>query len=832
MKTIKYLLFAFAAAFVFAGCSDDPTYAPGEGEDPNSYGVYFPSQESTGNSEFDPADEVKLTFKAMRKNFNDAITVPVEIISPAREMFTISDIEFEVGQVETEFTVTVEGAEIGKTYPCTIQVTDPRYANTYGSNLTGITFSVTRVQWNLVKGPNGETKGKWRDEFLTSIMSGNIKDNGVLNAEKDIEIYERADMPGYYRIKDIYDQAYITRIVGTFYTNFELLPNTYTIIDARDPQKVWLPAQSVGYNLNNFFSDSDGDLMYVSFVTENFPSNASATRYGTKDNGVITFPNKAIFFTAGSIDWQAGYTYLSSTSMTRIMLPGAREYDYSVKFTSAPPADGKVEITAKLGSDVAKVKYAYFEGALSDGVAASKAIDIDAGTVPSEQITASGTITAELEKTGIYTLVGSTYNEAGAQQSYGAVTFGYVKAGEEKPVVLSLRTELTWEFEALGHTPENSIKGIVFGEGVVSGYYGLIATSKIAKMSEAELTALVRNGNPITAANIDKINAGGWAPFFTKLDKGTSYTLLILADNGYNSKLFIAEQSTQGDPSPIDVIYTFEDALAGVPKDDLFKTTWNYYVVDIAENMTSREYMGEVTFSEDTEDGVDGDDRPVDYINVKGLSGLLSVKGYTGDDVMTAYWSKVGNTTGGLIYPKAKCDLGKYGNYFVTNFFLWEEKPTGLHTIDYALCGVYVAEGIIAFVPNDQYVPLGYTFTGMYFGAFNDAGYTSQAGYLSKFKHLLLVHPDADPNGTTAASVAKTVGELKAPTNYVELRGPALMQVVWNEKAIHPSARTATLEGEVTYPTVTPVKSSFSNVIVRPAVGEVICRISAQKQVE
>ena len=34
------------------------------------------------------------------------------------------------------------------------------------------------------------------------------------------EIYERADMKGYYRIKDIYDEAYMAKIVGGRYPTF------------------------------------------------------------------------------------------------------------------------------------------------------------------------------------------------------------------------------------------------------------------------------------------------------------------------------------------------------------------------------------------------------------------------------------------------------------------------------------------------------------------------------------------------------------------------------------------------------------------------------------
>lgn len=81
MKTIKYILYALTATFVLASCSDDIKYTPGEGEDTDCYGVYFPSQENAGDQELDPAEPTTLTFTAMRKNYNDAITVPVEVSS-------------------------------------------------------------------------------------------------------------------------------------------------------------------------------------------------------------------------------------------------------------------------------------------------------------------------------------------------------------------------------------------------------------------------------------------------------------------------------------------------------------------------------------------------------------------------------------------------------------------------------------------------------------------------------------------------------------------------------------------------------------------------------
>ncbi len=119
--------------------------------------------------------------------------------------------------------------------------------------------------------------------------------------------------------------------------------------------------------------------------------------YGTLENGVLTFPPKAILLTTPSL-WEATSYFKANTEMTRLLFPGAVSYDYSVAFEKSAPADGKVAITATLGSDVDKVKYAFFEGALSESLAAAKSGDIDAGTTPSEEITASGTITAVMEK--------------------------------------------------------------------------------------------------------------------------------------------------------------------------------------------------------------------------------------------------------------------------------------------------------------------------------------------------------------------------------------------------------------------------------------------------
>lgn len=771
MKTLQSLLYAFIAMFVLAGCNDDGDFLSGAPENPDCYYVYFPLTGESTDLELDPADETKVTIKVRRLKSDDAITVPVTVKSNVADIFQASEIKFADGQDETTLDVTFPNSEIGTTYSCEISIEDPKYASVYGEKPAGTKFSVTRVKWNLLTGPNGETTGKWRDDLGTAYFGGNLR--GTPNAEKDVEIYERADNPGYYRIKDIYDEDFLFgTLLGVRYSNVHSVP-TYTIIDATDKAKVWFPVQKAGYSLD----DLGEEFVIVSFCKENYPDMESATKYGTLKDGILTFPSESILLSLPS-KWEATSYYVANSSMTRLMLPGVKAYDYSLAITNSEPVDGVVKLGFKFGGDVAKVQYAFFSGALTDAVAESKSKEIDEGAVPSKNITESGTVDAVLDETGIYSVVGNIYDKDGALQGCQYKTFGYVKAGDEKPVLLTVRAGLTWQYEAEGYTPENSVLGTMFGQDIESAYMGLFKSADLDGMTAAQLEQVVKkNGKAVTAENLEKINGSGYSPLFTGLAGGQSYTLLVWAFNGYHGEVFTAEQTTQGDPSPLDVIYTFDDAAAYVPKADLFNTTWNYYAIDDAKGKTSRQYLGKVTVSENPNDGVDEEGKPLDYINIMGLSTLGANPNFTGDDSMLASWGG-----SGLIYPNALSDLGRYGGkYYVTNFFTWEEKATGLHTIDFALIGVYVDEGIIAFVPNPSYVDMNYTFTGMYFGAFNDSEYQDQEGYLAIYKHLLLVDPAVDPSGKTVAAVAQKLDGLKPPTNFVELRGPALVKAIQTE---------------------------------------------------
>lgn len=804
MKTFRYAILALLVQFVLAGCTDDLVYTPGEGDQPGTYGVYFPTQTNETALDLDPADPTSKTYTIKRTNSRDEIVVPVVVEATPANVFEVSEIKFAEGQTETEFTVKFDQAEIGVAYTANISVKDKAYAAVTGVFPTALGISVTRTQWNQVLGPNGEQTGKWRDEFLTTIMGSNVRPEGHPHAEKDVVIWERDDKPGYYRIKNIYDEDYLGTICGVKYSDFVFTTPTYTIIDATDKNKVWLPAQKVGCWIPGFFSDSNGEWMFVSFCEENYPGVASANRYGTLKDGILTFSDKAIFFTTADI-WEAGSYYLGNSNITRLIMPGYTVKDYSIALTKGEPIDGVVEIGVTFGPDAKKMKYTYFEGTLNDGTASLYANDMNDGKIDFDgEIAASGTIRVEMEQTGVYTIVGCSYDEAGNMKDYTFLPFGYIKAGETKPVVMSVRTELTWENEAEGHTPENSLKGILFGKEIESGYCALAKTASIAGATEAQLTASVKaDGKAFTAEEIGKINDKGLSKFFSGLTKGTSYTLLVWVYNGYYGKLFAVEQTTVGDPDPFEIHYTMDDVESMPTKDELYNKTWNYYAADAFDKKdpNSRQYLGQVTFSENTE--LDAANQ--DYINVQGLS-TMAAQLSTQDDTITALRS-----ASGLFTLTPTNYLGAYGPYHVFNGFTNEEDDYVYDTQNGCIYGGYVADGMIAMVPNPNFVDQGYTFVGLYIGAYSSAvfdGKTFQGG-LGHFRHLLFVDAEKDPHTETAAAVSRELALRPARTDYVSLRGAELMQAVWNEVTGR-FILSSEMDGEATVRRAAPAKSEFT----------------------
>ena len=543
---------------------------------------------------------------------------------------------FDAGEEETTFTVSFPNAQMGTTYTCDIDIEDPRYASVYGPDKVTLSISLVLAKWELVTDEKtGATKGRYRDDILGNFASID-NPNANPNPEIELEIYERSDKKGYYRMK-----AYTPELMNIFAGGQVSHENrgVWTYVDASDPNKVYFPYQSTGLTL---FAEM-GEWYIASQTPENFAMDESAGQYGTLKNGVITFPAQGIVLEPSEGEYAGKFFYANANGLQRIMLPGARVYDYSVTLTKGEPADGVVEIGATLSEDTREFRYAIFTGSLSDGEASLKAQEMADGKIAAElikTITASGTISVQdLEGgTGKYTLVGCIYgsdeeaNPEGGEtasqnlkmQGYASIPFGYVAKGDEVSVILSIGLEATNEFAGQGITTDNAAKFWAYGEEIESVKYGVFKTDAIQGL---DMTAFLQQmGKDFTKEQLDAINGGHYSIMLTGLNGDTEYTFAGLASNGYVSELFTASIRTTGKYNPgLESEFLYSDFL---PQDEqpskeyLISTEWNYYAINVMDEKQMRRKIGTVTIEDDPTE-----DSSVDLLTITGLTGLTFDEG-------------------------------------------------------------------------------------------------------------------------------------------------------------------------------------------------------------
>lgn len=745
MKLFNRLSAACLALAAAVGCTDGIAYTPGEPENPGNYGVYFPTQISATDIQIEPAAKTEVTYRVRRTNTDDDITVPVVVRASEENIFIIEPIEFEDGVSETTFTVYFPDAQVGTTYTCDISIEDPAYASVYGTRSTGLSLSVLRASWKLLG------TGRWRDDVVSSLYLG----VPYPNAEIDVQVYEREDMPGYYRV-DAYTSDFIYALFGQSLST----AGERTIIDATDPDQVWIPKQSTGVTINS----SDGVITIVSYVDKVFSIDASDSQYGTLRDKIITFPVQGIYINLANLMADDEWYPVNTSGMQRLVLPGGHVYDYSVALSSREAVDGVLTVTAKLGEDVARMRYAVFEGELDEGQVSLYAQDLDAGNLAFEErsFTESGSFDITLDESGFYTLIGCTYDAEGSMQGYSSVSFGYVAAGDSRPVMLTVGLESTDELAGQGIDRTNAVKFYAYGEGIRSLTYGIYRVDRYGSVPGGEL--LDDSGVEFTSEELEALNAKNFRTMLTGLNGDSEYVLHVRADNGYTSRLFSVTCRTSGEFNPGLELYDYGDFLSAQPaKEELFGTTWNYYAIDLMGDTPVRRLIGQVTISENTAD----DTSTTDYIDISGLSGE-TLDG--GSDRMKAVYmpgTPEYRFHAGCFIPQVPSNglLGTIGGESCYVGFVCEES-----SYVYFQPGMFVgavADGYLYFVPNpilaeDEQMTFRFFFVG------------NENDLYGLYMELMLVDASKDMGLTTATRahigrMRETVRSLTLPRNYVEL---------------------------------------------------------------
>ena len=721
-----------AAMLLTASCVKEMTAELGDPDNKDCYGIYFPSQKGTGDLQVGPEDSKRLTFKVRRTNTRGKVTVPVTVESDHPGIFSATEIVFEEDSPTADVEIYFPSIKLGTKYNCTLKVEGDEYVSSYSQNATHLSFSVTCVKWNKLVGDNGETTGLWRDGVFPEWFSV-----AQPNLEKSVVIEERDDVPGYYRIFDVYDASYMTNMFGMNASSI-CLEQHYTYIDATDPEKVWIPTFKTGIVMSADY----GEMSIGSYVAENEDFDPSiASIYGTLENGVISFPANALQLHMAVLGWYPSNSY----GLHRIILPGYRAIDDVITIEAGiTGADGKIPVEVAFGLDVKKVKIYTAEGELAESVIAGLAEDIAAGRVQTNHpdMTYGNTLKLTFAKTGEYTILAVGLGADGKLINYAFDTFGYKTDADENAVELNYGLIRSNKYAPDGMNEENSLELYINGKNIKRLHVGLYEKETFYKDEQAHWDALAQS--QLNEANLALVNGSGLSLVQSGLVPGTEYVLAMRAYNGYSEEDFIAVESTGGEWDYRLAFYSSEDVdadkMINVVSPTEYYGTYNYYAM---EGTSSRYCLGEVVIGESktTYQG-----QPC--VNVKGLFPFLRKTYGVEDDSMDFYYYNgyIWNYdlrleyfifegmyvyTEAMLYASNGSAYGGQGGLFAA-FVRKNDKPG--------------AKPCIAIMDSGMAGNLGVTFSGFALLGFEDSNHSVSLGLLDLVESMVLIPKSDDPD--------------------------------------------------------------------------------------
>ena len=766
-KYISYIMTALLS-LVLASCAQEEMHAPGELDAEGCYGVYFPTQNGVGDLQIEPDDPTTLTFMVRRSNSRDEIRVPVKIKSNY-PIFTVDEVVFKDGESTAQVVVHFPSAKIATTYECTLILEGDEYVSKYSTNPSHLNFSVTRVKWNDVVGPNGEVYGRWRDGIFPEWFAVTYP-----NLERNIVLQERDDMPGYYRTFDVYSLDYLGEMFASNMSNI-CVSQHYTYIDATNPEKVWIPTFQTGA----IFSPSYGMTSVGSYVVENSNDfDASiASVYGTLKEGIIEFPYGSLEMKLEMMGWYP----TNSAGLHRIILPGyqAKEYTMSVE-PGVSDQYGNLSVDVTLGRDITNVKLAVFEGTLTESAAAKKAELIAAGAsedAVGDLISVSRTTKVDysFDETGVYTVVAAGFDVAGNHKVTEFASFGYLKAGDDaNKVILSAGLICSDKYAAEGFTSKNSLEIFISGKNIERLHAGLYSKEKWDADKEAIKEHIT--GSQMNKASLDQINGSGLFLKQGYLVPGSEYVLVIKAYNGYREEFFVSSAKTAGEWDPRLAEYDLSDVdmnLIPLNMDGYFGK-YHYYAME--GNMYSRAYIGDVTVSNSFPAGYTPSIEGYQFINIKGLFPKARTFGLEDDSYAFVYYDN-------LLYNYEQAFESFYsdGTLYYPGAYMYSTNGSAFGG-SMGLMGAFVQDGYLAIMDSGMYAQYGEEMDGIAVLAYQDPQKKTYAGLIDLVTSMLLVREDLDPNPiyderaeegedlSVAKSALSNLDQIirRGPANYVE----------------------------------------------------------------
>ena len=367
-----------------------------------------------------------------RQNTEGELTVPLMFTADEGNIYTVpSTVTFADGEATANIHITFNPDELvyGNYVGGTISFDADNFSTPFGA--TSYQFKAGASAYEDVEGG----KGKFRDGLISALY-------GIEVLEYDVQIQQDAHTPGIYRVVAPYGQKGWSG-ANPWYTAFdENESNTDMIIDATDPDFVYIKGTfNTGVTLNS----SEGDISaisYVQFLLDNGNSldlikSKKPELFGTFKDGVFTFPAKSILMYLGS----DGPYYGNSDGMLRVAMPGVVLKDYSVgveylgRMTDTNDKDNAV-FNLTFGADVTTVKYALVKEGEDLNKTESGIID---GSVEATEISEAGRVEVPFEESGNYYLVTVSYEN------------GEAKGADATPITLKSSKDAEEQFEEVAY---------------------------------------------------------------------------------------------------------------------------------------------------------------------------------------------------------------------------------------------------------------------------------------------------------------------------------------------------------------------------------------------
>ena len=368
-----------------------------------------------------------------RQNTEGELTVPLMFTADEGNIYTVpSTVTFADGEATANIHITFNPDDLvyGNYVGGTISFDADNFSTPFGA--TSYQFKAGASAYEDVEGG----KGKFRDGLISALY-------GIEVLEYDVQIQQDAHTPGIYRVVAPYGQKGWSG-ANPWYTAFdENESNTDMIIDATDPDFVYIKGTfNTGVTLNS----SDGVLSaisYVQYLLDNGNSldlikSKKPELFGTFKDGIFSFPAKSILLYFGS----GGDLYYGNTDgMLRVAMPGVVLKDYNVgveylgRMTDTNDKDNAV-FNLTFGADVTTVKYALVKEGEDLNKTASGIID---GSVEATEISEAGRVEVPFEESGNYYLVTVSYEN------------GEAKGADATPITLKSSKDAEEQFEEVAY---------------------------------------------------------------------------------------------------------------------------------------------------------------------------------------------------------------------------------------------------------------------------------------------------------------------------------------------------------------------------------------------